>query len=201
MTILYGLVRALGGMRPRAVRNSRIDAKAKVGAASQVVGSEIDKFTYCGADCMIVNARIGRFTSIADKVMIGGAPHAIKNVSTSPLFHSGRNPFKLVLNATPAPRIALTTIGNDVWIGHGAKIVSGARIGDGAVVAMGAVVTHDVAPYSIVGGVPARFLKDRFPPKTVHQLMELCWWNWDDKTLKLRAAQFSDPKALIEAYL
>ena len=51
------------------------------------------------------------------------------------------------------------TIGNDVWIGHGCLILSGVTIGDGAVVAAGAVVTRDVAPGSVVGGVPARLIK------------------------------------------
>lgn len=55
-----------------------------------------------------------------------------------------------------------TIIGNDVWIGHGAIIMGGVRIGDGAVVAAGAVVTKDVPPMSIVGGNPARVIKQRF---------------------------------------
>ncbi len=47
-------------------------------------------------------------------------------------------------------------IGRDVWIGANAGVTDGVTIGDHAVVAMGAVVTHDVEPYAIVGGVPAR---------------------------------------------
>ena len=50
-------------------------------------------------------------------------------------------------------------IGNDVWIGYGAMIMAGVTIGDGAIVAAGAVVTKDVPPYSIVGGIPAKFIK------------------------------------------
>lgn len=52
-------------------------------------------------------------------------------------------------------------IGNDVWIGYGAQIMSGVEIGDGAVIAAGAVVTKNVAPYSVVGGVPAKKIKER----------------------------------------
>ena len=47
-------------------------------------------------------------------------------------------------------------IGDYAWIGARAMILAGTRIGEGAVVMAGAVVTRDVAPYSIVGGVPAR---------------------------------------------
>ncbi|MCR5314680.1 MAG: sugar O-acetyltransferase [Bacteroidaceae bacterium] len=51
------------------------------------------------------------------------------------------------------------TIGNDVWIGGNSTILPGVTIGDGAVIAAGAVVTHDVEPYTIVGGVPAKVIK------------------------------------------
>lgn len=52
-------------------------------------------------------------------------------------------------------------IGEDVWIGANAGITDGVHVGDHAVVAMGAVVTHDVAPWTIVAGVPARPIGDR----------------------------------------
>jgi len=51
------------------------------------------------------------------------------------------------------------TIGNDVWIGVGAKIMAGVNIGDRAIVAAGAVVTKDVKSHTIVGGCPAHFIK------------------------------------------
>ncbi len=50
----------------------------------------------------------------------------------------------------------------DNWIGANAIILKGVTIGKGAVIAAGAVVTHDVEPYSIVGGIPAKILKMRF---------------------------------------
>lgn len=52
-------------------------------------------------------------------------------------------------------------IGNDVWIGAKAIILAGVKIGDGAVVAAGSVVTKDIEAYTIVGGVPAKKIKDR----------------------------------------
>lgn len=65
---------------------------------------------------------------------------------------------------TTLPRWGVTedgpiTIEDDVWIGSGAVLLPGVTIGRGAVVAAGAVVTGDVAPFTVVGGVPARLIK------------------------------------------
>ena len=54
------------------------------------------------------------------------------------------------------------TIQDDVWIGARATILPGVTIGQGSVIAAGAVVTKNVEPYSIVGGIPARFIKKRY---------------------------------------
>lgn len=53
------------------------------------------------------------------------------------------------------------TIGDHAWIGIRATILAGITIGEGAVVMAGAMVTHDVAPYTVVGGVPARVVTQR----------------------------------------
>ncbi|HVM98101.1 MAG TPA: acyltransferase [Candidatus Acidoferrales bacterium] len=57
--------------------------------------------------------------------------------------------------------IGPVVVGDDVWIGCGARVLKGVTIGDGAIIAAGAVVTKDVAPYAIVGGIPARVLAMR----------------------------------------
>lgn len=64
-------------------------------------------------------------------------------------------------------------IGDDVWIGYGAIIMSGVTIGQGAVVAAGAVVTKDVAPYAVVGGVPAKTIKYRFSSELIEELLKI----------------------------
>ncbi len=52
-------------------------------------------------------------------------------------------------------------IGPDVWIGAHSMIMAGVTIGEGAVIGAGSIITHDVAPFTIVAGVPARLLKER----------------------------------------
>lgn len=69
-------------------------------------------------------------------------------------------------------------IGNDVWIGYEAVILAGVTIGDGAVIGARAVVAKDVPPYTIVGGVPAKPIRKRFPEEIIAALLELRWWDW-----------------------
>lgn len=66
-------------------------------------------------------------------------------------------------------------IGNDVWIGNDAVILSGVTIGDGAVIANSAVVTQSVSSFMVVGGVPAKPIKQRFQANVISILQ---WWNW-----------------------
>ncbi|MDC0738404.1 CatB-related O-acetyltransferase [Cognatishimia sp. SS12] len=77
----------------------------------------------------------------------------------------------------PAPG-ADTRVGNDVWIGAGAKIMPGVTIGDGAIIAAGAVVASDVAPYTIVGGNPARLIRARLSEEDAAEMQRIAWWDW-----------------------
>lgn len=75
-------------------------------------------------------------------------------------------------------------IGSDVWVGIDAVIRSGVTIGHGAVIGMRAVVTHDVPPYAVVAGVPARILKYRFPAEQRERLLRVAWWDWPDERIR-----------------
>lgn len=89
-------------------------------------------------------------------------------------------------------------IGNDVWIGFEAIILAGVTIGDGAIIGSRAVVTKDVAPYTIVGGVPAREIKKRFSEDIIDLLLEIKWWNWPRNLLEenINIIQAGDIKSL-----
>lgn len=71
-------------------------------------------------------------------------------------------------------------IGHNVWIGDKVSVLSGVQVGHGAVIAAGCTVTRDVAPFSIVGGNPAREIKTRFSRPVVEQMLNHKWWSWDD---------------------
>ena len=75
-------------------------------------------------------------------------------------------------------------LGNDVWVGYEAVILSGVTIGDGAIIGARALVTQDVPPYTIVGGVPARPIRQRFPQETIAALQALGWWDWPVETIQ-----------------
>jgi hypothetical protein len=58
------------------------------------------------------------------------------------------------------------------------------RISVGVVVAAGAVVSKDVEPFTIVAGVPASPIRQRFPAWVAEALQRISWWNWDHGKLK-----------------
>ena len=71
-----------------------------------------------------------------------------------------------------------------MWIGQNATILSGVHIGQGAIVAAGGVVTHDVPPYSIVGGVPAKVIRYRFSGSVIEKLLRIDYGNLTDEMIK-----------------
>jgi virginiamycin A acetyltransferase len=77
------------------------------------------------------------------------------------------------------PNKGNTEIGNDVWIGFNSTIMPGVKIGDGAIIATNSTVTKNVAPYTIVGGNPAKEIKKRFSQEQIERLLEIKWWNWE----------------------
>jgi virginiamycin A acetyltransferase len=123
---------------------------------------------------------IGKFCSIACgvKFLFNSANHMLSSLSTYPFpifFEEWDLDGKNVANAWDNKGDIV--IGNDVWIGYEAIILAGVAVGDGAVIGTRAVVTKDVPPYTIVGGVPAKPIRKRFPEETISALQEIKWWD------------------------
>lgn len=107
-------------------------------------------FSHLSPNCTIGRgSRLGKYVMCGPEVCIALGEHRM-DICGTPVIFSG------------APELKETCIGDDVWIGARALIRSGVEVGRGAIIGMGAVVTHDIAPYSIVGGVPAKHRGYRF---------------------------------------
>jgi len=100
------------------------------------------------------NARLGGTITIGDDVLMG--PDVVI-MTMSHEFSDIHTPINLQGSTEEKPII----IGNDVWIGTRVIILPGVTIGDHSVIAAGAVVSKSFPPYSIIGGVPAKLIKNR----------------------------------------
>lgn len=130
--------------------------------------------------------RIGSFNSISSSEFLLGGNHRTDWLTTFPFGHvfDERFPNGAIhgLKGHPVSKGDIT-IKNDVWIGYGCTVMGGVTIGNGSVLAARAVVTKDVPDYSIVGGNPARILKYRFDEQMIAMLLDMAWWNEDDKVI------------------
>jgi acetyltransferase-like isoleucine patch superfamily enzyme len=165
------------------------------------INSKLGAYSYVQSNSVICNAEIGNFCSIASNVHLGLSSHPMHMVSTSPVFYDSSQPLPkfMVDKVVFAEELPKTTIGSDVWIGHGAIIKAGVSIGVGAVIGAGSIVTKDMPPYSIAAGNPCKVIKSRFPKETVDRLVKCEWWMRDDIELKGLSSFFDDPLKLLDA--
>ena len=123
---------------------------------------------------------IGKFCALARgvKFIMNGANHKLSGISTYPFQIFGNGWEKVMPQPGDLPYKGDTIVGNDVWIGYEALIMPGVRIGNGAIVSSRSVVVSDVAPYSVVGGNPAKLIRHRFEPDVIAALEDIAWWDW-----------------------
>lgn len=152
------------------------------------IRASMDAYSYVGTHSNITTTSIGRYCSIADHVNTGLGIHRPDWPSTTVAFFS-RSPFAFYSGELSTPRRVKESgeetgevlIGHDVWIG--ARVLVPApgitRIGTGSIIGAGAVVTHDVPPYAIVAGNPAKVIRMRFKDEIIADLMALKWWEYD----------------------
>jgi phosphonate metabolism protein (transferase hexapeptide repeat family) len=175
------------------LREANIGRRCEVLRETRVQYSTLGDYSYLGEYCDVADATIGKFTAIANMVRIGAPNHPMERPAQHrftycPEYYEAAATRDHAFFADR--RDAQVTIGNDVWIGHAAIILPGVTVGDGAVIAAGAVVSRNVAPYTVVGGVPARAIRERFPAAIAERLARIAWWDWPDETLFGRLVDF-----------
>jgi acetyltransferase-like isoleucine patch superfamily enzyme len=131
-----------------------------------------------------IKLNIGSFCSIGScgKVYLGGN-HRTDRISSFPFGHMHKDIFNNFDGSGHPKTNGDVNIGNDVWLGEHVTIMSGITIGDGAVIAANSHVIKNVAPYSIVGGNPAKLIKYRFTQEQIQKLLEIKWWHWNDEKI------------------
>lgn len=162
---------------------------------------EIGAFSYFGHSSYYLHVRkIGRFCALAPSVTTGYAEHPTESLTPHPMFAWEYDKhwedakilyddpeFTAILRKNTdnlTSRKGQIDIGNDVWIGTGAYIAREVKIGDGAIIGARAVVVKDVPPYTVVAGVAAKPVKQRFNDKVVEELLRLRWWDYGPAILK-----------------
>lgn len=168
------------------VRESRLGPWTGVGARTTIAETTMGDYSYVVNDSSIIYSEIGKFCSIAAHTRINPGNHPLERVALHHFTYRSRS-YQLGRDDDHAffdwRRSHKVTLGNDIWIGHGAVILPDVTIGTGAAIGAGAVVTKDVPDFAIAVGVPAKVLRYRFTEPVQQRLLQLAWWNWDRETL------------------
>jgi len=187
------IVRKEGGQQRSKTLREYVEKKYKVKIGMHTYGScFVSGFNTGGT------VEIGRYCSFGPDVHYFGANHPMSAASMSPYFYQkswGGDKVKDI------ERFKLT-VGNDCWIGYGTIITAGCRsIGNGAVIGAGSVVTHDVAPYTVVAGNPARVIRKRFDDETIELLEKSQWFLLEPEKLLEYYDYLYDPRRFAEAVI
>ncbi|MET4127688.1 chloramphenicol acetyltransferase [Roseovarius sp. MBR-6] len=181
------------------ITDCEFGAFTEIGRGSRLAHVAMGDYSYCDRVCDLANAEIGKFANIASFVRVGATDHPLDRASLHHFLYRSASYWEDAPDDTDwfaRRRTRVARIGHDTWIGHNAQVKPEVTVGHGAVIAAGSVVTHDVAPYMIVAGVPARPLRARLSPDLAERMMALAWWDWDHARLR---ASLDDFRALSAA--
>jgi phosphonate metabolism protein (transferase hexapeptide repeat family) len=165
----------------------------------------MDAYSYIVTDSSAAYTEIGKFCSIARDTRLNPGNH--------PTWRAAQHHFSYRAKSYDLGpeddhdffewrRADKVVLGHDVWVGHGATVLAGVTIGTGAVIGAGAVVSKDVPDFAVVGGVPAKIIKERFPRPVQAGIVALAWWDWPHERLAGALQDFRalDAEAFITKY-
>ena len=187
------------------VADSHLGRYTEIGEACRISELEMDDYSYIERGSQVWCATIGKFANIAAAVRINATNHPTWRATLHHFTYRAADYWPDAEDEADFfewRRGNRVVIGHDVWIGHGATILPGVTVGNGAVIGSGAVVTKDVAPYTIVGGVPGRLIRKRFGPGIGERMDRLAWWDWDHARLRVALDDFRmlDAEAFVARY-
>lgn len=168
------------------VNNSQLGIYTEVSERCRLDEVEMGDYSYIMQDVAVWCATIGKFANIAASSRINAPNHPTWRATLHHFTYRAADYFEgadMEEDFFEWRRENRVVIGHDVWIGHGVTILPGVSIGNGAVIGAGAVVSKPVAPYTIVGGVPAKPIKPRFEPHVAEGMEALAWWDWEHDRL------------------
>jgi phosphonate metabolism protein (transferase hexapeptide repeat family) len=169
------------------ITDSDIGVWTRIGEAVRLTETRFGDYSYIVRFGSAKYTDIGKFCSIAAFVRLNPSNHPMDRPTQHHMtYRRRRYAFDDEDDDTVFEwrRDQPVEVGHDVWIGHNATVMPGVTIGNGAVVASGAVVTHDVEPYTVVGGVPAEPIRRRFSAEIAAELESIAWWDWSRTELE-----------------
>jgi len=187
------------------VRNSKLGAFVEIGEGASIFESEMGDYSYTARYADIAYSKLGKFVNVAAFTRFNPGEHPYHRASLHHFMY--RSSYFWPEEADEQAvfdwrRSRPVRVGHDSWIGHGAVVMKGVTIGNGAIIGAQSVVTKDVAPYAVVAGAPARFLKWRHPREVAERLQAVAWWDWTHEKLRTALPDFRalSAEAFLEKY-
>lgn len=172
------------------IMNSSSLGNLFLGLSSCINRSELGRYVGVAYFSYLADVISGNYCTFGSRVSVGAFSHPTDSFTVHEVgYRNTTESYGETMLADDSQgyldsRSIKTRIGNDVWVGDNSVIIKGIEVGDGAIVAAGSIVTKDVAPYSIVGGNPARTIRMRFPDDIIGKIQATRWWDLSMKELQ-----------------